>query len=260
MSPGQRSHAPTQRSDGHDPDHTWGEDLSVHAWGHTAHAHTFGQLVHAISGRAIFTILGEDGRTISTHAVDDTSAIWIPPTIWHSARFEGGFSPSAHQLDLDASEWRVRMLVVDTAVRSELLATQWRPDEWLPRTRDALVAQSSGATGPPPAPTGALIRSIAVAIDADPADPRDLDDWARTLHTSAMSIRRAFKAETGLTWSAWRTQHRVHAAVALLRGGERPSSAAAAVGFSDAGLSAAVRRLYGCTPSALTPREALAAR
>ena len=259
MSPAQRSDAPTQRSEGHDPDHTWGEDLEVHAWGHPPHAHLFGQLVHAISGRAIFTIHADDGRALSTHAIDDTSAIWVPPAVWHSARFEPDFSPSAHPLDLGPSQQRVLLLVVDTTVRAELLATQWRPDEWLPRTRAAVDAQSAGAAAPPPRPTGAVTRAIALALDTDPADDRDLDDWARELHTSAMSIRRAFKAETGLTWSAWRTQHRVHAAVERLRGGERPSRAAAAVGFSDTGLSAAVRRLYGCTPSALVPGETTAA-
>ena len=264
MSPTQRSTTPTQRSevpltcddvtaDTHDPDTTLGFDLTVNEWGHAAHAHDWAQLVHAINGRATFDIHDVDGRVVATHSIDTSSAIWIPPMVWHSARFEPGFVPSAHCLDLDASETAVRMLVIDATVRAELLATQWRPDETLAATRATIAAQGPFGSTPPPRPAGPTCGRIADVLDADPADERDLAAWARDLHTSTATIRRAFKAETGLTYSRWRTRHRLHAAVTLLRGGGSPSHVAAAVGYSDAGLAAAVRRELNCTPSDLTP-------
>ncbi|MBM9464459.1 AraC family transcriptional regulator [Aeromicrobium sp. YIM 150415] len=252
MSATQRSRDATQRS--HQPESTLGFDLTVNSWGHSAHAHTFGQLVHAISGRATFSIHDLDGSVTATHTIDTTSAIWIPPMVWHSARFAAEFAPSAHALELNRDEARVRLLVVDTTVRAELLATQWRPDRELVATRAALAAQDPAAEGPPPRPSGDVTRSIAEALDRDPADGRDLDDWAHELHTSTATIRRAFKSETGLTYSQWRTRHRLHAALTLLREGHRPSWTAAAVGYSEAGLAAAIRRQFACAPSALMPR------
>lgn len=252
MSATQRSRGATQRS--HQPESTLGFDLTVNAWGHSAHAHTFGQLVHAISGRATFSIHDLDGSVTSTHTIDTMSAIWIPPMVWHSARFAAEFAPSAHVLDLDRREAQVRILVVDTAVRTELLATQWRRDRELRATRAALAAQDPATQGPPPQPTGTIAGAIAQALDRDPADGRSLDDWSSELHTSTATIRRAFKTETGLTYSQWRTRHRLHAALTLLRHGHRPSWTAAAVGYSEAGLTAAVRRQFACAPSALMPQ------
>lgn len=254
-SPTQRSASPADEADAHDPDTTLGFDLSVNQWGHAAHAHTFGQLVHAISGRATFTIHRFDSETVSTHVVDTDTAIWIPPMVWHSARFEPGFVPSAHALDLAGDEPEVRMVVVDAATRTELLSTQWQPDDQLLSTCAAIAAQGRVGDAPPPRPSGRITASIAAALDADPGDLRDLSVWAGQLHTSTATIRRAFKAETGLTYSQWRTQHRLHAAVRLLRGGGSPSHVAAAVGYSDAGLAAAVRRRFGCPPSHLVAGE-----
>ena len=158
---------------------------------------------------------------------------------------------SAARSLLDGVERNRRLIVFPRSNAALTLANRLLPGVM----EKAIAAQTREATAPPPQPIGKLARSIASALDVDPADPRGLDDWARTLHTSAMTIRRAFKAETELTWSAWRTQHRVHSAVHLLRHGARASRAAAAVGFSEAGLSAAVRRHYGCTPSALASRR-----
>lgn len=61
-----------------------------------------------------------------------------------------------------------------------------------------------------------------------------------------------------MTYSQWRTAHRLHAAVKLLQSGQRPSQVAPKVGFSEAGLCAAIRRQWGCTPSALVGSRPLA--
>ncbi len=238
-----------------DTERTLGFDLAVHPWGHAAHAHTFGQLIHAISGRATFSMHDLDGTVVASHAVDTTTAIWIPPMTWHSARFEPDFSPSVHMLDPDSSQTDVQLLVVDASVRAELLAARWRTDDELVATRAALESQGSEGATPPPRPKGAVTRLIASALDRDPADDRSLDEWARDLHTSTATIRRAFKADTGLTYSQWRTKHRLHAALSLLRAGRPPSRVAGAVGYSDAGFAAAIRRQFGCAPSELTPRH-----
>lgn len=232
---------------------TFGFDLSINPWGHAPHAHTFGQLIYAASGRATIRIHALGSTATSQHTIDPHSAVWIPPMTWHSARFDPGFSASTHTVDLDPAQTKVRMLIVDARVRAELLATQWTPDEGLGATRTALAAQSPESGAAPPRPRTGLVHAIAEALDVQPADDRDLSAWARELHTSPATIRRAFKSATGLTYSDWRTRHRVHAALLLLRAGKQPSRVAVAVGYSNAGLSAAIRRRFHCAPSDLMP-------
>jgi len=226
-------------------------DAPVHPWGHDPHVHTFGQLVHAVSGRATFTIHPAGAGRATTYVVDTTAALWIPPRVIHSARFEPGFSPSVHALDLGAERVDPCQFVVDDTVRTELLSTQWIPDPTLVATRAALEASHVGPLSGPPRPHGPLAGRMAEILDADPSDSRSLEEWARDLHTSAMTIRRAFSAETGMTYSQWRTHHRLHAALRLLREGGRPLRVAHAVGYSEGGLVTAFRRQFGCTPSSL---------
>jgi AraC-like DNA-binding protein len=82
---------------------------------------------------------------------------------------------------------------------------------------------------------GASLRSVASALGVHP-------------HTAAHVVR----AHTGISFSAWRRQHRVTLALSLLR--TRPDMSikeiAAASGFGSTSVfDRFVRRTYGCSPS-----------
>ncbi|MFG2989441.1 helix-turn-helix transcriptional regulator [Streptomyces sp. NPDC048257] len=71
------------------------------------------------------------------------------------------------------------------------------------------------------------------------------------LYTSSTSLRRAFRAETGMPFSEGRTRLRLNHSLSLLEQGQLVSTAAARVGFvSTNGYIVAFRRHSGQTPGA----------
>jgi AraC-like DNA-binding protein len=93
------------------------------------------------------------------------------------------------------------------------------------------------------------VRAIAEQLLADPADPRELTDWADHVHASVRTLTRLFPAETGLSFAAWRTQVRIRAAIQLLADGTAVNATARAVGYTrPSAFISAFRRITGQTP------------
>ncbi len=226
---------------------TYPEDGRVGAWGHDAHWHTYDQFLYAATGWAILAVDGED------HRIDRGSALVIPAGAWHSARFGPGFTPVSAALTAPGGR-RALPIPVSGEVRLRILDGRW-DDAALQRTVDELAARAArlpaGDPGGVVVPAGPVSGPVAARLQADPADARTLEDFAAELHTSVVTIRRAFLEETGLTYSQWRTRVRLRAAVDLLGQGRPVGRVAAQVGLSPNGLLAAIRKHYGCAPSDL---------
>ncbi|MGW1926968.1 helix-turn-helix transcriptional regulator, partial [Streptomyces massasporeus] len=104
---------------------------------------------------------------------------------------------------------------------------------------------------PAPRPTSDSARSVAGALLRRPDDQRTATEWAESLHTSSTSLRRAFRTETGLAFSEWRTRVRLNRSLDLLDRGDLVSTVAARVGFTSTnGYILAFRKHFGCTPGA----------
>lgn len=102
-----------------------------------------------------------------------------------------------------------------------------------------------------PLPRDPRALRIARALIADPTDGRSLTEWGGVVGASERTLVRLFADQTGLTFSAWRSQTRVRAALILLEADESISSAALRVGYRD--VSAFIdtfRRSMGTTPGA----------
>ncbi|WP_198153983.1 helix-turn-helix transcriptional regulator [Catenuloplanes japonicus] len=98
-------------------------------------------------------------------------------------------------------------------------------------------------------PEDPRVRAVAERLVIDPADRRELADWADHVHASVRTLSRLFLAETGLSFAAWRTQVRIRAAVALLAEGRTVDATARAVGYGrPSAFIAAFRRATGQTP------------
>ncbi|MCM3924815.1 AraC family transcriptional regulator [Frankia sp. AiPs1] len=106
-------------------------------------------------------------------------------------------------------------------------------------TRDIQVAM----------PADPRVRAIAERLIADPADQRELAAWADHVHAGVRTLSRLFAAETGLSFTGWRTQVRIRAAIGLLANGATVNVTARAVGYrKPSAFINAFRRATGQTP------------
>jgi len=93
-----------------------------------------------------------------------------------------------------------------------------------------------------------LVR-VTVALLADPADARGLEEHAAMAGASARTLARLFRRETGMSFQQWRRQLRLTEALAQLSQGAAPARAAASVGYaSGPAFGAAFRAAFGTTP------------
>jgi AraC-like DNA-binding protein len=89
----------------------------------------------------------------------------------------------------------------------------------------------------------------AQAILAAPGAATTLTSMARTTATSARTLGRLFREETGLGFGAWRQQARLAQSIKLIGDGLPVARAAAAVGYlSASAFVTAFKRAFGVTP------------
>lgn len=131
-----------------------------------------------------------------------------------------------HEYDFDGREGRIVALMLD-----ELQRMPARP----------LQA---------PMPLDRRLRRICDLILANPADPRDLDDWASIAGMARRTLTRTFRQETGMGLATWRQQVRLMAALSMLSTGRSITSVAYDVGYeSPSSFTAMFHRVLGVPPS-----------
>lgn len=98
------------------------------------------------------------------------------------------------------------------------------------------------------------LRTIAERLLAHPSDPQTVDDWAAAAGMSTRSLQRGFTAETGTSFSCWRTRARIEHALPLLGSGIELQEVARRVGYASVnGLNTAFRRELGRTARECIP-------
>lgn len=94
-------------------------------------------------------------------------------------------------------------------------------------------------------------RRIAETILDDPQDGRELEAWAAEFGVSTKTLLRAFVADSGLTFSQWRTRARIYASERLLSDGHSVQETSELIGYSTAtGFIKSFRQVFGSTPAA----------
>ncbi|MBG0717230.1 helix-turn-helix transcriptional regulator [Microbacterium sp. 2C] len=216
-------------------------------WGHPPHAHAVGQFVTAVTGSGVLRIGEKDC------AFDAATAIWVPPGVEHSAMFAPDLLPLAIDLHDPALPADARRVSVNTSLWALTLA--WARDDDAHRNADResriadAIRSSPSLRSPLRLPKGPLTRPVMEHLRRAPAVAPPLTEWATRLHASVPTIRRAFLAETGTTYSEWTTQFRLELSTDVLRAGGTVAQVARAMGFSPNGYTLAFRRWMGQTPS-----------
>src|SRR6476620_322970 len=107
-----------------------------------------------------------------------------------------------------------------------------------------------------PMPVDDRAARVASGLTNDPADGRGLAEWGTVVGASGRTLARAFVAETGMTFGAWRTQLRLGAALGPLAEGASVAAAGRAVGYgTPSAFIAAFRRALGVSPGAYFARS-----
>ncbi len=227
------------------------------AWGHEPHEHTWHLLIYVPLGHAVVW-----AHERSFH-LTGTVALWVPAGVEHAARFDADalVTPVGFDTDLFRLAYTDCTEVVITERRRRMLLAHLRErlDDADP-TLDLFEAMVEDATRVPlPMPQSTIAAAVAGVLLASPGDQRTVTEWAQALYTSPTSLRRAFLAETGLTFSEWRSRARVNASVDLLGEGRMVSTVAQQVGFSSTnGFILAFRRYFGVTPKVFASGQACA--
>lgn len=224
------------------------------------HQHPRAQLLYATAG--VMRVTAESALFI----VPPGTGLWMPPHCPHAVRMPAGLQMRSLFLREDATPdgpEQVTVVAVSPLLRELILAAcaeglAWDEDGPV-RHLVALALHEIGR-----APTRSLsvpsctdprLRRVTEALLADPADSRGLDAFASIAGGSARTLARLFRAETGMSFQAWRRHLRLTEALALLSQGVSPARVAASVGYSSGpAFGAAFRAAFGITPGEAGPK------
>jgi AraC-like DNA-binding protein len=220
-----------------------------------AHAHPTHELLWNLRGASSATT---DTRTWT---ITPTLGLWVPAGVAHSGRVPAGTWYRAAQFSTHAASplspgpvaveiTPLLALLLDRLTdralgsSSRSLTEQMVLDVLAPSPHELFVQQ----------PRSDLLRPIAAALTANPADPRTLSAWAEHLGVSPRTITRAFRTETGLSFARWQAVLRAQRAVLLLAQGVGVERTAESVGYRSASaFGVAFRRTTGRTPGQFRP-------
>ena len=106
-----------------------------------------------------------------------------------------------------------------------------------------------------PLPHDPRLQRIARALIADPADARELEEWASWAAVSSRTLSRRFVTETGFNFTAWRQRARMLRSLEMLAAGVPVTALALDLGYATASAFIGVfRRTFGETPAVYRAR------
>ncbi|KAB1654285.1 AraC family transcriptional regulator [Pseudoclavibacter chungangensis] len=217
------------------------------------HFHEHDQLAWVSSGS------GRLGVRDETWLLDRDCIVWIPAGTLHDMTFPtrsvlvSVYLPTA--LRPAARRWGAPRAVETEPLLTAIMSHLAEGPRELERIRlghGLLVHLLDGAVDRPfvsAVPNDPRIAVIARALLDDPADTRELGDWAALQSVSTKTLERLFARETGTTFRRWRARARLHAAADLLVRGERVALVAQRVGYlRTSSFVAAFAERFGTTP------------
>lgn len=187
-------------------------------------------------------------------------ALWAPSGVHHEIRTSGRVQVRCLYLTegIVTDPGPCRAVELRPFTRSLVLHAVANAPLWADDDRDAhlvavLADELADLDVAPlrlPTPRDPRAREVAAIVLDDPGSADDVTALARRVATSRRTLERLFVAETDMTVGRWRTQARLHAAIALLEAGTPVTRVAADVGYSTpSAFGAAFRQALGTSPS-----------
>lgn len=221
----------------------------------SAHSHPRGQLIYAYVGAILVT------TDFGSWVVPPQRAVWVPSNVEHAMQACGDVEMRTVYIRTDAvpDELRECCVVAVPPLLRELISEVVRmPIAYEKGTRDGIVVDLLLQDLRPlsvvplhlPMPKDARLGKICARILDDPSDETSVQEWSRSIGASERTIIRLFPEETGMTYSRWKQQARLMAAVRLLAEGCHVTDIALQLGYeSPSAFSAMFRRALGMTPT-----------
>lgn len=218
------------------------------------HCHDRTQILFASSG--VMSVITPE----TSFVVPPQRAVWLPASMMHEVSCRGPVSLRTLYLErgLGKQAKRCRVFEVSDFLKALILEVVTFEPLYDVNGREGRIVELllDEIDAMPNAPYGAhmpnderLLR-VCRAIIADPADPRDLDDWAKLAGMGRRTFTRTFKQHTGMGVAIWRQQVRLMEALSRLSSGESITMVAFEVGYeSPSAFSAMFRRTFGVPPS-----------
>lgn len=218
------------------------------------HTHDRAQLSFALSG--VMSVMTED----SAYVLPPNRAIWLPAGTRHQVSCRTPVTLNILYIDpaVDGQPDHARVFDVSLLTRAliqEILTFDHAYDETGREGRIvALLLEEIGRMPAipvsAPMPHDRRLLRVCEQIVADPADQRDLDDFASIAGMGRRTFTRSFRQETGMAFAMWRQQVRLMAAISLLGEGKSITSIAYDVGYeSPSSFTAMFHRVLGVPPS-----------
>lgn len=218
------------------------------------HGTTWAQLIFATRG-AVTVHTGE-----GVWVVPPQRALYVPPALPHDVEVPSGVTlrtvylrrPLRRGLPRSCQAVHVSPLLRELLRRAFQLDTLDRRVREQRNLIELLLDQLETlplTTIDLPMPRDQRALRVAARIRSSPDAANALSDVARDAGASARTIERIFRAETGLSFGAWRQRARLARALQLLADDATVTQAAMSVGYdSVSAFVAAFRRTIGTTP------------
>lgn len=218
------------------------------------HSHRRAQLLYPSSG--VMTVRTQYG----TWVVPPLRAVWVPTGTDHEVATLGRVSMrsvnvaprAAAKLPKQCCVVSVSALLRELIMRAATFPRLYDERGTQGRVVKLILDEISALPVLPlhlPMPAHPRLAGICNAIMREPGSRASLDDWARRINASSRTLERLFQRETGMTFTAWRQQARLHAALSRLAAGEPVKRLALELGYaSPAAFTGMFRRAFGTTP------------
>jgi AraC-like DNA-binding protein len=218
------------------------------------HTHERCQLSYNLSG--VMAVVTD----ATSYVLPPNRAIWIPAGTPHQIACLEEVNFNLLYIDPAISRPAIGCLVFDVppllrALIEEVLTFEHAYDEAGREGRIVGLMLDEIGRLPPlavsaPMPRDPRLRRVCDAIVADPADPRDLDAFARLAGMGRRTFTRGFRRETGLAFAMWRQQVRLQTALSLLQEGKPITTIAYQVGYENpSAFTAMFHRVLGAAPT-----------
>jgi AraC-like DNA-binding protein/quercetin dioxygenase-like cupin family protein len=214
------------------------------------HKHRRGQLLYAVRG--IMTARTSDEAWI----VPPRYALWIPPETLHSVEMREPVAMRTVYIgSLEATQIAPsrKVIGVSPLLHEAILALMDEPVLYCENGRGGAlakliveeIARAAASVFELPLPSDRRLMAICEALIGNPALGFDIDDWAGKSGMSRRNMTRKFRAETSLSFAAWRRRLRAISAAARMSEGVSQKQAAHDAGYQSPGALGTMMRKNG---------------